>query len=213
MDMGHRADTSACPFCRRGELEIVLAATDHFYVVVDNAPLTEGHLLIVPHEHLTCYGAVPSAYDDELLALKARVADFLEQTYRSVCFFEHGVFRQTVYHAHLHAIPLGATTFTAAIPGVSGDTGGIIVRQQADVRTWYAATGPYFYVEQATSDRSGSVATLYPADESVYFHVLAALVSGSGRHQPYQSQAARRLSAGPRMRAVAEAWARYNQSS
>ena len=68
----------------------------------------------------------------------------------------HGVFRQTVYHAHLHAIPLGATTFTAAIPGVSGDTGGIIVRQQADVRTWYAATGPYFYVEQATSDRSGS---------------------------------------------------------
>lgn len=199
-----------CAFCHRGDLELVLADTQHFYVLVDNAPLTEGHLLIVPHEHLPCYGAVPAAYDDELAELKTRVARFLEHAYRTVCFFEHGVFRQTVYHAHLHAIPLGADTLSANLPAEAQTVGGTIVQQQADVRRWYAATGHYFFVEQATRD-AASAAALFPADESIYFKVLASLVSAAGRHQSYQSQAERRLSGGARMRAVAQAWEQYSR--
>lgn len=210
--MGDAGERTSCPFCRRGDLEIVLTETDHFYVLVDNAPLTEGHLLIVPHEHAPCFGAVPAAYDDELAALKARVSAFLERAYRSVCFFEHGVFRQTVYHAHLHAIPLGADTLPNDLSLDAQDAGGMLVREQTDIRAWFAAIGHYFFVEQTSHGAAPSIAALFPPNETVYFGVLARLVSAAGRHHPFQSQAARRLTGAPRMRSVAEAWARYSQS-
>ena len=209
--MSGAREQAACPFCRPAELEIILAETEHFYVLVDNAPLTEGHLLIVPHEHCPCFGAVPCAYDDELGALKARVAAFLEGTYRSVCFFEHGVFHQTVYHAHLHAIPLGADALADNLPAEAEDARGMLVQRQADVRAWYAAFGHYFFVEQTPHGEAPGIAALFPPDETVYFRVLARLVSAAGRHQPFQSQAGRRLTGAARMRSVSDAWARYSQ--
>jgi diadenosine tetraphosphate (Ap4A) HIT family hydrolase len=96
-----------CVFCAHDALDVVLEETDHFLVIADHAPLAEGHLLIVPRDHYACYGALPAEFDEEALELRQRVTDFLTATYRAPVFFEHGVFRQTVFHAHLHALPLG----------------------------------------------------------------------------------------------------------
>ena len=200
-----------CPFCAMGALEVVLMETSNLYVLVDNAPLVEGHLLIVPKFHWACYGAVPSTYDDELDATKRRVSDFLAQTYRSACFFEHGVFRQTVFHAHLHAFPLGARAVTPELVAEATHAGGGSVRGQDDIRSWYAANGQYFYVEQANNDEIERVAALFPAEEATYFRVLGQLLAAGERRQPFQPQAARRMTAGPHMRAVAEAWRRHSE--
>src|SRR5215813_12680941 len=100
-------DPQDCAFCRREVLTGLLAETEHFYLLADNAPLVEGHALLIPRDHYACYGALPAAWDDEALALKERVARFERERYRPAIYFEHGVFGQSVYHAHLHAVPLG----------------------------------------------------------------------------------------------------------
>lgn len=205
--VGH---TKACPFCARSALEVVLMETSQLYVLVDNAPLVEGHLLIVPKRHWPCYGNVPTHCDDELDATKRRVADFLAQTYQPACFFEHGVFRQTVFHAHLHAFPLGPRAVTPDLVAEATHLGGSAVRAQDDIRSWYAANGQYFYVEQAPNSEIERVAAIFPAEEAVYYRVLAQLLAAGERRQSFQPQAARRLTAGPRMRAVTEAWRRHN---
>ncbi|MGH2487780.1 MAG: HIT family protein [Ktedonobacterales bacterium] len=202
-----------CPFCATNALEVVLMETSHFYVLVDNAPLVEGHLLIVPKGHWACYGAVPASCDDELDATKRRVSDFLAQTYQSACFFEHGVFRQTVFHAHLHAFPLGARAVTPDLAAEATLLGGRAVRAQDDIRSWYAANGHYFYVEQAPNDETERVAALFPAEEATYFRVLGQLLASGERLRPFQPQAARRVTAGPHMRAVAEAWRRHDHGA
>lgn len=206
-------EAQPCPFCARSALEVVLMESSHLYVLVDNAPLVEGHLLIVPKRHWPCYGAVPTHCDDELDATKRRVADFLAQTYRSACFFEHGVYRQTVFHAHLHAFPLGRRAVTPNLVAEATDVGGVAVRAQDDIRSWYAANGQYFYVEQAPTSDTERVAALFPAEEAVYYRVLAHLLAAGERRPPFQPQAARRATAAPRMRAVAEAWRRHHREA
>lgn len=202
-----------CPFCRRGDLEIVLMETPRLYVLVDNAPLTEGHLLIVPKEHWACYGGAPEAWDEELRSTKDQVARFLEQTYRPACFFEHGVYRQSVYHAHLHAFPLGAGAVSPDLASEAARAGGVVIQQQSEIRSWYADNGRYFYVEQAPTMESAGVAALFPAEDAIYFRILGQMIASAGRQHPVQSQALRRMTGGPRMRAVTDAWIRHHRSA
>lgn len=204
--------SEGCTFCNRDELEIVLAETSRLYVLADNAPLTEGHLLIIPKAHVPCLGAAPPELDDELSTLKGRVATFLEAAYRSACFFEHGVYRQTVYHAHLHAFPLGASVASDQIMAEVERAGGRPVQQLTDVREWYATRGRYFYIEQTPPNGAGSSGAIFPPDDAVYFRVLGQLVSAADRHQPFQPQSARRLAGGPRMQALAQAWTRFHDT-
>lgn len=121
---------SSCVFCQPERLESVLASSPNFLIVADHAPLVPGHTLIIPRAHYPCYGAVPEELDAELAAVRARVRGFLERTYPAVMWFEHGVFHQTVYHAHLHAMPMGTVA-----PSVTRDPelGGHPVAGRADV--------------------------------------------------------------------------------
>ena len=133
-----------CTFCRRNDIAYVLQETPNFLVAADHAPLVEGHLLIIPKQHYACYGAVPPELDAELFALKREVRRFLDRFYAPVVFWEHGIFRQTVFHAHLHCFPFGEAQYDS-IEGLHSD----VVHSQDDIRSWYAAKGPYFYLEDA----------------------------------------------------------------
>ena len=113
MQNGSRASLNAetnnidCAFCQRSDIAAnILKETTAFLVVADHAPLVEGHILIIPKSHYACYGEVPAELDAELLALKREVQEFFAQYYAPAVFWEHGVFRQTVFHAHLHCFPL-----------------------------------------------------------------------------------------------------------
>lgn len=194
-----------CPFCDRTSVEIVLAESEHFVVLADNAPLLEGHLLIVPREHYACLGAIPAALDDELLALKEQTVRFCAAIYRPATFFEHGVFGQSVPHAHLHAVPLGQTglgVHDLAVPE------GQVAYSPADVRAWYEGQGHYFYLESPPdpADPFTREAAVFPPDEERYYRVLGMLRERSAEYNAWQPQFARRMSGGPKMRALAEKW-------
>ncbi len=196
----------ACPFCRRDALDGLLAETEHFFVLADHAPLVAGHLLLVPRAHYACYGALPAALEAELLALKRRAADFLIASYRAPLFFEHGVFRQTVYHAHLHAIPFGPVDFGVA--ALSGDHGRP-VRSLADVRGWYTERGQYFYVEQPPQEDAPAEAAVFPPEMPTYFRVLGMLRDSAGRLEGWQPAPERLANGRTKVASLVARWRRF----
>nr|BBH91873.1 hypothetical protein KTA_00720 [Thermogemmatispora argillosa] len=153
-----------CVFCERSALTTVLQETPAFLVVADHAPVVEGHLLIIPKEHYACYGAVPAILDSELLALKRLVSRFAARWYAPLLFWEHGVFGQTVFHAHLHCIPFGVVSYQQRLQPVASLARP--VREQEDIRRWYRERGHYFYLEDSRQ------ALLFPPDPDCYRQVI-----------------------------------------
>lgn len=198
-----------CAFCNHDTLHGILHESEHFLLLADHAPLVEGHLLIIPREHFACYGAVPAALETEWLALKHRVAEFLGRYYRAPLFFEHGVFRQTVYHAHLHAIPLGAEGFRVDELLAHG---GRRVAVPGDVRAWYAEHGHYYYIERPGPDGQSASAAVFPPELDRYFKALTMLRNSAGRVEAWAPQPMRRLAGGSKVAALTTAWQEYSGS-
>jgi diadenosine tetraphosphate (Ap4A) HIT family hydrolase len=195
-----------CVFCRPDTLTGILHETEHFFLLADHAPVAEGHVLILPRTHFACFGAVPDHLDAEFLNLKARVTSFCREAYRPPIFFEHGVYHQTVFHAHLHAIPIDS--FPEDIAYLAADKGAR-VESQADIRAWYQTHGHYFYLERQAENSNPSQATIFPPSESVYRQVLGLLRNQSHNSGGWQPQPVRRLSGHPKIQAVASAWEHY----
>jgi diadenosine tetraphosphate (Ap4A) HIT family hydrolase len=201
---------AGCAFCLPERLDTILAETEHFRVVADFAPLVEGHTLIIPRQHFACYGALPLEYEAELVALKRRVARFFRERYRPAAFFEHGIFRQTVFHAHLHALPFGPVNlrlFELAHPD------GRPVRTLADLRAWYNERGHYFYLEQPREQESALEAAVFPPEQERYFTVLRSLRERSAAVGTFQPAPMRRLLSGPPVAALEAAWRAFERES
>lgn len=150
-----------CIFCQRSKITDILQETPHFLLAADHAPLVEGHLLVIPRDHYACYGDVPATLDEELFAIKDELRQFYAQYYAPVVFWEHGVFRQTVFHAHLHCFPWGNLSYD-----LDSQIHNAIVSEQEDIRSWYHAQGHYFYLEDE------EVALLFAPEMDRYMHVM-----------------------------------------
>ena len=150
-----------CAFCNHHDITHILMETPHFLLAADHAPLVEGHLLIIPKRHYTCYGDVPGELDTELFAMKSEVQQFFTRFYASPVFWEHGIFRQTVFHAHLHCFPWGVT-------GYDRDEGlhTKIAASQEDIRRWHRQHGQYFYMEDS------AVALIFAPDMERYLSIM-----------------------------------------
>src|SRR4051794_21679646 len=92
-----------CPFCNLPPENFLLQETPSFYVIADHAPITPGHVLLIPRLHVPCLAELPESYDTEFATLKAQMGRFVADTYGAVTFWENGRFGQSVPHAHLHA--------------------------------------------------------------------------------------------------------------
>ncbi|HEX9037310.1 MAG TPA: HIT domain-containing protein [Ktedonobacterales bacterium] len=197
---------AGCPFCALGDLETPLTETRSFCVVGDHAPLVSGHILIIPKAHYACYGAVPTRLDDELLTLKETIRRFLSEVYHQPTFFEHGVFRQTVAHAHLHAIPLGEVSLR--LEDMATGSGGKPLRGQNDLRSWYASHGHYFTLETPGDPEHGVApqAAVFPPEMGVYGRALNTVRQLANTQETWTPQSLRYETRIPKMRALAQAW-------
>ncbi len=163
-----------CTFCQHSKIaDYILKETPNFCIVADHAPLVEGHLLIIPQQHYPCYGAVPASLDTELQTLKQEVRTFFARFYASpIIFWEHGVFRQTVFHAHLHCFPFREITYN-----LTEGLHGLVVSSQDDIRTWYTKKGHYFYLEDPYH------ALLFAPDVDRYSRVIQKILwTGASAH-------------------------------
>ncbi len=96
-----------CPHCdlKSYAYRYLLEETKNFSVVCDAHPIIEGHILIIPKQHLSCIGEYPEDIYNEFIDLFKKVSEFLLKQYGSVSAFEHGKLGQTIFHSHIHFIP------------------------------------------------------------------------------------------------------------
>lgn len=139
---GSEADPG-CVFCQPDANLGALAATPRTRLVPDLFPLAQGHLLIISREHLPCYGAADSETLAELSDQAALARRFIQEVYGvDPLLWENGVSGQSVYHAHLHLMPLRLEGFIDAL--ASADESVEIDGWDA-VRQRYREQGKYHY--------------------------------------------------------------------
>ncbi|MFI7148039.1 HIT family protein [Nonomuraea sp. NPDC050022] len=95
----------------------VIFRSESFSVVLDTAPLAEGHLLIVTDRHMPSLAGLSQAERDELQVVKRDAESKLRDVYGPITYFEHGAesFARhagaCIDHAHLHLVPGGVDIF------------------------------------------------------------------------------------------------------
>ena len=106
-DFSEQAIKEKCPHCDTTSqaFKYTLEQTDNFFVVCDANSIVEGHILIIPKEHVSCIAEYSDELFKEFLELNNKVSKFLLDEYGSVSSFEHGIFGQTVFHSHIHYLP------------------------------------------------------------------------------------------------------------
>jgi hypothetical protein len=88
---------------------------------------------------------LPTQLDAEFLALKQEAHRFLQHYYLPPIFWEHGIFHQSVFHAHVHCFPFG--TLDQKQHDLCQKIAAETVQTLDDVRAWYTTKGQYFYLE------------------------------------------------------------------
>lgn len=204
MSLNRESSSINCSFCQRSEISHILKETPNFLLAADHAPLVEGHILIIPKHHYACYGELPAKLDDELLALKCEVQRFFTQFYAPVVFWEHGIFKQTVFHAHLHCFPWETSGYD-----LTEQLHSLVVSSQEDIRQWYSSHGPYFYMEDA------STALLFTPEMDRYLGIvknvfLRGIISRGGRAE-WRSPQQRHAEGAPLIKAVIDKWRSFQR--
>jgi diadenosine tetraphosphate (Ap4A) HIT family hydrolase len=101
-----------CPFCELDEVERILTQDDHSSVILSNPRLMPGHLLVVPHRHMTALWEIApvelasvfrhiNVFERKLLAAGYGTGCDIRQNYRP--FLEDS--RLKVSHLHFHIYP------------------------------------------------------------------------------------------------------------
>ncbi len=193
-----------CAFCNYQEITHILKETPHFLLAADHAPLVEGHILIITKSHYTCYGDIPGALDEELLALKSEVRQFFARYYAAPVFWEHGIFRQTVFHAHLHCFPWGETGYNLH-EGLHNE----IITSQEDIRRWHRQHGQYFYMEDNT------IALIFAPEMGRYLSIMKNVfvrgITLRGGKAEWRSPKQRFEEGAPLLQATTEKWQRFQK--
>jgi diadenosine tetraphosphate (Ap4A) HIT family hydrolase len=100
--------TIPCPFCNPDETKVILQ-TNVVIAVRDAYPITDGHTLVIPRQHVTSIFDLKDAEQSALWKAVAHVRDILLREHAPDGFnigvndgFAAG---QTIEHAHVHVIP------------------------------------------------------------------------------------------------------------
>jgi diadenosine tetraphosphate (Ap4A) HIT family hydrolase len=104
-----KPDCIFCQIAQRLKTAEIISEHQHCFVIKDQFPVTKGHLLIIPYQHIEMwFTANPEIQQDMLLALN-QSKDFLDTTFHPAgyniglnCGKAAG---QTVMHLHMHLIP------------------------------------------------------------------------------------------------------------
>jgi diadenosine tetraphosphate (Ap4A) HIT family hydrolase len=97
-----------CPFCNISD-DRIWVQTDSAIAVLDNSPVSPGHTLVIPGNHIGALMELPESELNEIWSLVAHVRKLLIEKHKpdgfSIGFNEGPVAGQTVIHAHIYVIP------------------------------------------------------------------------------------------------------------
>ena len=100
--------STECPFCNLSE-DRIWVQTDSAIAFLDNFPVSLGHTLVIPGDHIGALMELPENDLNEIWSLVAHVRKLLIEKYKPDAFNiginEGKAAGQTIAHAHIHIIP------------------------------------------------------------------------------------------------------------
>jgi diadenosine tetraphosphate (Ap4A) HIT family hydrolase len=138
------ATETDCVFCRSDASPAALAEDDHIRLIPDLFPVVPGHVLLVSRQHAPCYGAAPGEVRQSLERMSLEAADFVRREYGvEPVLWENGGAGQTVFHAHLHVMPVALEAIEEVIASEHmTEVGG-----WDSVAALWRDRGPYHYLQ------------------------------------------------------------------
>ena len=101
-----------CPFCQfiSGEIEKpILFQNDSGFVVRDGFPITDGHTLIIPKQHIGSFFDITEQQRQDLFLLVDLAKADLDKQYQPASYNiginDGAAAGQTIPHLHIHLIP------------------------------------------------------------------------------------------------------------
>jgi len=117
---------SDCSFCDivHDEPEKLTVETKHLASFPDAYPVTPGHRLVVPRQHLTAFVKFPEEWGEELLEVVSIVMEEIEQEHDpdgcNIGMNFRKAAGQTIDHLHWHVIPRYAGDVSEPEGGIRG---------------------------------------------------------------------------------------------
>ncbi len=113
-----------CIFCDIGakrEVASTIYEDDDFVVIMDVYPLSEGHCMVIPKQHVQRLGELNQAMQQRLFELGARAMQAVQacglgQQGINVLLNDGPAANQTVPHLHLHIIPRKPRDLLSTLP-------------------------------------------------------------------------------------------------
>jgi len=100
---------SACPFCAPSQEVELITESATAYALFDKYPVSPGHALIIPKQHIADYFQLPERIKTACWLMVDRVKMLLMQRFQpdgfNVGINVGNVAGQTIQHAHIHLIP------------------------------------------------------------------------------------------------------------
>lgn len=101
---------SDCPFCAPDKERELITESATAYAIFDKYPVSEGHALIIPKQHLANYFELPGRTQMACNLVLNRVKKLLEKKFTNINGFNVGInigetAGQTIPHVHIHLIP------------------------------------------------------------------------------------------------------------
>ena len=165
-----------CVFCK-GKKNIELFSSKNFFVMFDESPLLNGHLIIASKEHIGCAGELSFELLMELEKVREKTTDLLLQSYGKICFFEHGRAGHCVsfsyderlcHHFHMHALPFAKDI----IDILKKRFNYIILKKYVDINSFFDRYGDYFYFESFERKKY-----FFPVQTDIESHLLRTVIA------------------------------------
>lgn len=140
-----------CIFCEIDKIKPnIIWESKIFFVKVGVGILAPGHIMLISKEHLSCFAALPGEQSKEFLSMKERIADKIKSNFSEPIIFEHGIYGQTVNHAHLHFIPNESEFYNIENIGnkIFKNFKSTRLNDLFEIRDVFEKEGSYIYLEE-----------------------------------------------------------------
>lgn len=146
-----------CLFCQLEEIrDDILLESENFFVKVGIGILAPGHVMLITKEHILCFAELPNNLIEEFTLIKNKIFEKLKSNFFEPIIYEHGVYEQSISHAHLHFLPKRNKHFPALSDFVLENVKENIfnglsstkVTNMFGIIDTYRNEGSYFYLEE-----------------------------------------------------------------
>lgn len=168
-----------CLFCQLDKIKSdILWESENFFVKVGVGILAPGHIMIIPKIHISCFGQLPKQLHKEFILIKKDVFDKIKSNFFEPIIYEHGIYSQSIKHAHLHFLPSRNEYYhmNNIKENLFKSLKSTQIRSIFQIKNVFKKEGSYFYLEQ--NNRKWVFHTKGQEDRKFTFRKEFARISG-----------------------------------